>query len=176
VKTRWTLVFALGLSLFTVALDSNIVVVALPTIAETFTATPGDVQWVLLGYMLPTLALLIPVGRWLDTAGHRPSFIVGLGGFAITSALVGLAPNLILLVATRVLQGAFGTVLIALIFIIIFEADRPHERGRAQGGLLLETVGWPAIFFVNVPISLVAIAIVLRTMPGAGGLRLPNAG
>jgi MFS family permease len=181
-KTRWTLVFALGLSLFMVALDSNIVVVALPTIAENFTATPGDVQWLVLGYMLPTLALLTPVGRWLDTVGHRPSFILGLGGFAVASVLAGLAPNLVSLAAMRALQGAFGTVLVALIFIIIFEAVRPQERGRALGiittlgplgaasgppigGLLLETVGWPAIFSVNVPISLAAVAIALRRCP-----------
>jgi MFS family permease len=192
VKTQWTLVFAPGLSLFMVALDTNIVVVALPTIAEDFATTPGDVQWVVLGYLLPTLALLIPVGRWLDIVGQRPSFIFGLGGFALASVLVGLAPNLVLLVAMRVLQGVFGTVLLALILIIIFEAVRPQERGRAMGiiatlgplgaasgppigGLLLEAVGWPAIFFVNLPVSLVAIGIAFRTMPGGGGLRLPNA-
>ena len=190
-KTRWTLVFALGLSVFMVGLDANIVVVALPTIAESFTATPGNVQWVVLGYMLPTLALLVPVGRWLDTVGQRPSFILALAGFAVASVLVGLAPNLLLLVAMRALQGAFGTVIMALIFIIISEAVRPQERGRALGiittlgplgaasgppigGLLLETTGWPAIFFVNVPVSLVAMGIVFRTMPGGGGLRLPN--
>jgi MFS transporter, DHA2 family, multidrug resistance protein len=103
VKTRWTLVFALGLSVFMAGLDANIVVVALPTIAGSFTATPADVQWVVLGYLLPTLALLVPIGRWLDTVGHRPSFILGLGGFAVASMLVGLAPNLILLIAMRVL-------------------------------------------------------------------------
>ena len=192
-KTRWTLVFVLGLLLFMVALDTNVVVVALPTIAAGFAATPGDVQWVVLGYLLSTLALLIPVGRWLDTVGQRPSFILGLGGFAIASVLVGLAPNLALLVAMRVLQGAFGTVLLALIFIIIFEAVRPQERGRAMGiiatlgplgaasgppigGLPLEAVGWQAVFFVNLPISLVAIGISFCTMPGGCGLRLPNAG
>ena len=67
-RTRRTLVFALGLSLFMVALGSNIVVVVLPTIAAGFAATPGEVQWVVLGYLLTTLALLIPVGRWIASA------------------------------------------------------------------------------------------------------------
>jgi MFS family permease len=191
VNTRWTLVFALGLSLFMVTLDSTIVNVALPAIAEGFTATPLDTQWVVLGYLLPTLTLLLPVGRWLDTVGRRPSFILGLSGFAAASVLAALAPSLAMLVAMRVLQGIFGTLLVALTFPMIAEAVRPEKRGRAMGvvfalaslgaasgpavgGLLLEAAGWPLIFLINLAVSLAAVGLALRTMRGGGGLHAPD--
>jgi len=188
---RWWLVIAAGLAVFMVALDSSIVNVALPSIGQAFHAPASLTEWAILGYLLPAVALVLPAGRWLDGSGRRPAFVLAVAGFAVSSAIAGAAPGVGWLIAARVLQGAFGALLAAIFPALVTAAVQPEVRGRAMslvatlgplgavtgpalGGVLIAAVGWPAIFYINVPVSLVVIGIGLRTIEAGGRLALPD--
>ena len=192
-ENRWWLVVGAGLAVFMVALDSSIVNVALPTIGHAFQSPAAVIQWTILGYLLPAVALVLPAGRWLDLNGRRPAFVLAVAGFAASSAGAGAAPGIGWLIAARVVQGVFGALLSALFPALVTAAVRPDVRARAMsvvatlgplgavlgpaiGGSLISTVGWPWIFYVNVPVSVAVIAIGLRTLEAGGGLRLPDRG
>ena len=192
-RNRWWLVIAAGLAVFMVALDSSIVNVALPTIGQSFHAPATESEWAILGYLLPAVALVLPAGRWLDRSGRRPAFVLAVTGFAFSSALAGAAPAIGWLIAARVLQGGFGALLAAIFPALVTSAVNPGVRARAMsvvamlgplgavagpalGGFLTATVGWPAIFYVNVPVSLLVIAIGWRTIEAGGWLGLPDRG
>lgn len=190
-RNRWWLVIAAGLAVFMVALDSSIVNVALPSIGRGFHAPATLTEWTILGYLLPAVALVLPAGRWLDRSGRRPAFALAILGFALASALAGAAPRIEWLIAARVVQGAFGALLAAIFPALVASAVRPEVRGRAMslvatlgplgavagpalGGVLVATLGWPAIFYVNLPVSLVVLFIGLRSIPAGGGLARPD--
>jgi MFS family permease len=188
---RWWLVIGTALGFFMVTLDSSIVTVGLPTIGSHFQAPAALTEWTIVGYLLPMIALVLPAGRWLDQNGRRPAFAVAILGFAAASAAAGLAPGIGWLIGARVVQGAFGALLTALVPTIVTESVGPDVRGRAMsimatvgpagavagpaaGGVLIATLGWPAIFFVNVPVSVAVLVVAFHTMAGGGGLRLPS--
>ena len=188
---RWWLVAGAGLAVFMVALDSSIVNVALPTIERAFHSPAAVIQWTILGYLLPAVALVLPAGRWLDRTGRRPAFLLAVAGFAASSAVAGTARGIGWLITARIIQGVFGALLSALFPALVSGAVQPQVRARAMsvvatlgplgavtgpavGGFLISTVGWPWIFYVNLPVSLAVIAIGLRTLEAGGGLRLPD--
>ncbi len=192
--SRWSTVVVVSLAIVLTALDMTIVAVALPAVGADLGAGPSVVQWVLLGYLLPLVALSLPAGRWLDRAGPRAAFRLGVGGFAVTSALIALAPGVGTLIAARVLQGVFGGLISVLGLPVVAAAVRPEHRARAMsivltliplsgvlgpalGGLLTDAVGWRAIFLVNLPVAAVALALSGRTVPvgppGRTGLPRP---
>ncbi|WP_456319978.1 MFS transporter [Plantactinospora alkalitolerans] len=190
-RDRWVLVGAAGLAVFMASLDMSIVNIALPAIQQDLGTRASVTEWVVLGYLLPLIALALPSGRWLDGVGRRPALVFSVAGFAVASVACGLAPGIEALIAARVLQGAFGAVLLALIPALATTAVRPQARGRAMGvvttvgplglvsgpalgGLLVQGLGWPWIFYVNVPVSLAVIAIGWRQLPAGGRLRLPD--
>jgi DHA2 family multidrug resistance protein-like MFS transporter len=190
-RDRWSVVVAGGLTVFMAGLDLSIVNVALPSIGADLGLRPGLVAWVVLGYMLPVVALGLPSGRWLDQVGKRSAFVFLVAGFAAASAVAGAAGSGGVLVAARVAQGAFGAPLFGLVSVLVVLSTRPRVRGRAMavvatvgplgavsgpalGGVLVGKFGWPAIFYVNIPISLVLITIALRQLPADGRLRLPD--
>ncbi len=190
-RARWLLVAGLGLAVFMAMLDMSIVNVALPGIQRDFATRPSVTEWILLGYMLPLVALTLPSGRWLDRIGKRAALVFSVGGFATASGAAGLAPGVEWLIGARVLQGAFGAILFALTPALATTAVGPQARGRAMavvatvgplggiagpvvGGFLVESFGWPWIFFVNVPVSVAVIAIGLGQIPADGPLRLPD--
>ena len=192
-QNRWWIVVGAGLAMFMVALDASIVNVALPSIGRAFRSPAAMSQWTILGYLLPAVALVLPAGRWLDRNGRRPAFVLAAAGFAVSSAAAGAAPGIGWLIAARIVQGAFGALLSALIPALVSESVRPEFRARALslvatlgplgavtgpavGGVLIATAGWPWIFYVNVPVSLLVIAIAVRALEGGGGLRLPDRG
>ncbi|MFI0372323.1 MFS transporter [Actinomadura sp. 1N219] len=173
---RWRLVAATGIAVFMAQLDVTVVNVVLPTIEDEFGAGPSVAEWVVLGYVLPLIALTLPAGRWLDQVGRREALAVSVAGFAAASVAVGLAPGIGWMIAARVVQGAFAAVLLALVPVLTTIAVRPEVRGRAMavvmtlgplggvtgpalGGLLIEHLGWPWIFILNVPVSLLVIAL-----------------
>jgi MFS family permease len=185
------LVVAAGLIVFMAALDMSIVNVALPAISADVGLAPGAVAWVVLGYMLPIVALGLPSGRWLDRVGKRAAFVFLVAGFALASALAGAAPGAAWLIAARIAQGAFGAALFSLTSVLVVMATKPEVRGRAMGvvatvgplgavsgpaigGVLVGALGWPAIFYVNIPVSLVVIVLALRALAPDGGLRWPD--
>jgi MFS transporter, DHA2 family, multidrug resistance protein len=190
-SNQWWLVFTSALLAFIVMLDTNIVNVALPTIQRNLDAEPSAAQWVVLGYFLPLIALVLPSGRWLDQVGKRPALVFSVSGFVAANILAGLAPDIGVLIAARVLQGAFGAIIWALmptlatvavglaararaLSVVATMAPLGAISGQAFGGLLVEAIGWRAVFFVNAPVCLVAIAIGVRAIAADGRLRPPD--
>ena len=174
-----------------VQLDGSIVTVALPAIQSDLHIRTSVSEWILLGYLLPVIALVLPSGRWLDKGGRQAMLILATAGFAATSVLAGVAPAIGWLIGARLAQGACGAALLALTPALSTAAVRPEARGRAMGvvttlgplgavtgpalgGVLVDTLGWPWIFFVNVPVSLLVIAVALDQMAPDGPLRPPG--
>lgn len=172
-------------------IDSSIVNVALPTLQQAFDASMTQVGWVSLAYLVTLTVLLLPFGRLGDRIGRRPIYLSGLVLFVIGSALCGLANSAPLLIAARVVQGVGASMVSANAAAIITATFPAAMRGRALGsigavvglgltvgppvgGWLLTAYGWPSIFFVNLPIGAIAIAMGLRLLPredGAGAAR-----
>ncbi|MFI5975452.1 MFS transporter [Streptomyces sp. NPDC051452] len=190
-EDRWLLVAVAGLLSFVAMLDMNIVNVALADIADGLHVSAATAQWGILGYQLPVVALLLPVGRWLDGLGMRSALLVATAGFALCSALAAAAPWAPWLIAARIAQGAFGAVLFVLMPVLALRSVRPELRGRAMsvpatlgplgavtgpavGGLLLDHLGWRAVFLVKIPFCLLALIVAWRAIPKDGGLRLPD--
>jgi len=173
-----------------VLLDVSIVNVALQSISTGLPgATPEAVQWILSGYALSFGLLLVPGGRLGDATGRRRMFIVGVGLFTLASALCGFAPNGVVLVVARLVQGLAGGLLTPQVTALIQQLFRGKERGTAfglfgatvgiataigplVGGLLITAFGtengWRFVFFVNLPVGLVTILLAFRYLPAAG--------
>ena len=167
-------------------LDVSIVNVALPSIAQSLDASVAQVQWVVSGYALAFGLVLVAGGRLGDALGRRRMFLVALTGFVLTSALCGAAPSAELLVAARLLQGFTAGMLTPQNSGLIQVLFHGPERGKAfgifgatvglstaigpvLGGLILTAAsgqeGWRWIFYVNVPIGLIAIVAAARLVP-----------
>ena len=179
---RWTLVAAvLGSGI--VFLDSTVVNVALPKIGEDLHSSLlgafAAENFVYYGYLLSLSALLILAGALNDYHGRRKMFVVGLAGFGISSLLCGMAPNIIMLIAFRVLQGAAGALLVPGSLALLTATFQGEEQGRAfgvwaagsgattilgpfVGGLLVEAISWRAVFLINLPLVVFAIWVAVR--------------
>lgn len=173
-------------------LDVSIVNVAVPSIERALGATPSDLQWVLSGYALTFGLVLVPAGRIGDTRGRRNAFVVGVALFTVTSAVAGLAVSPGWLIAARLLQGAAAGLVNPQVTGLIQELFRGPERGRSfgllgttigvstavgplLGGLLIALGGaehgWRWVFFVNVPVGIVAVVLGWRLLPTVAGGR-----
>jgi EmrB/QacA subfamily drug resistance transporter len=185
---RWKALTVSLMAAFMTLLDVSIVNVALPSIERDLGASAASVQWVVSGYALAFGLVLVPAGRLGDTLGRRRMFLVALSAFVATSALSGAAPTTGLLIAARLLQGVAGGMLLPQNSGLIQELFTGAERGRAFGflggtvglataagpiigGLLLGAFagpeGWRWIFYVNLPIGLLALALAARLLPKA---------
>src|SRR3954466_8958700 len=163
-------------------LSTTIVNVALETLSVELHSPLDSVQWVVTGYML-SLAAVIPVSGWAAARfGARRLYIISLALFTFGSTLCGFAWNLETLVAARVIQGLAGGLLVPIGQIALVKAAGPRNMARVMsaigvpiilapvfgptlGGLLLEHVGWQSIFFINVPVGIVAAIAALRLLP-----------
>ncbi|MGW3262687.1 MFS transporter [Streptomyces sp. NPDC001056] len=190
-EDRWPLVAVAGLLSFVAMLDMNIVNVALADIAAGLHVSAGTAQWAVLGYQLPVVALLLPMGRRLDGVGTRSAVLFATAGFGLCSALAAAAPWVAWLITARLAQGAFGAALFVLMPVLALGSVRPELRGRAMsvpatlgplgavtgpavGGLLLDHLGWRSVFLVKIPFCLLALIVAWLTMPADGGPRLPD--
>ncbi|TQF06831.1 MFS transporter [Kitasatospora acidiphila] len=190
-KDRWSLVAVAGMLSFVAMLDMNIVNLALPDLSSSFGISAETAQWAVLGYQLPVVALLLPAGRWLDQVGARSALLLAVSGFALCSAAAAVSPWASWLIAARLAQGAFGAVLFVLMPVLAARSVRPQLRGRAMsvpatlgplgavtgpalGGLLLDHLGWRAIFLVKLPVCLAALLVAHRSAPRGGRLRRPD--
>jgi len=177
------------LSLFVVGVDSTIVNIALPSIQRSFGASTAGLQWTIDAYTVVLASLLMLSGSLADRLGRRRVFQAGLALFTVGSLLCSLAPGLGWLVAFRMLQAVGGSMLnpVALAIIANTFTD-PVKRARAMGvwgsvfgislavgpvlgGVLVGTVGWRSIFWVNVPVGLAAIALTRRFVPESRAAR-----
>jgi DHA2 family methylenomycin A resistance protein-like MFS transporter len=182
---------AVCLGQFMLQLDTTIVNVALPSIARSLHASTSGLQWVVDGYILALASLLLSSGRMGDRSGHKRVYLAGLALFALGSGLCALASSTGELVAFRVLQGVGAAIeLPATLALITGTFPDARERGRAVGlwagagglslvlgpvlgGVLLRWFAWRAVFLVNLPVALVAGALVLAAVPNA---HAPRAG
>lgn len=163
-------------------LDSTVVNVAIPAIDRDFHPPISSLQWTIEAYLLTLGALLLLGGSLGDLYGCRRIFLIGLAGFTIASALCGLAPSIELLIAARALQGVGAAMLVPASLAIIQTSFHPDDRGRAigawsglsgvttaigpfLGGWLIDAASWRTVFFINVPLALVAIGISVRHVP-----------
>ncbi|MFJ6442009.1 MFS transporter [Streptomyces sp. NPDC091649] len=157
-----------------VALDGTIVAIANPAIKDDLDASLADVQWITNGYLLALAVALITAGKLGDRFGHRQTFLIGIAGFALASGAIGLSSEISLVVLFRVLQGLFGALLMPAALGLL-RATFPAEKlnmaigiwgmvigastagGPIVGGLLVEHVSWQSVFFINVPVGVVAL-------------------
>ncbi|MGH3362263.1 MAG: MFS transporter [Nocardioides sp.] len=184
---RWRILAVSLLVGFMSLLDVTIVNVAIPSMRAGLDTTAGSVQWVVSGYALAFGLTLVAGGRLGDAHGRRRMMLIGLTGFIVSSAAVGLAPNIETVIAARLAQGATAGMLTPQNTGLITQLFRGPERGRAfglfgltvsissalgpvLGGLILsiagEEDGWRWLFLVNVPIGLVALVAIARLVPG----------
>ena len=175
----WTLV-AVCLGTFMLLLDVTIVNVALPDIQQALHSSFADLQWVVDAYALTLAALLLTAGSLADMFGRRLLYIIGLSVFTVASALCGAAQNTLMIQLSRALQGVGGAIMFAVSLALLADAFRGRDRGIAfgvwgaitglavaigplLGGVLTSGLSWRWIFFVNLPIGVVAIVLtVLR--------------
>jgi EmrB/QacA subfamily drug resistance transporter len=171
------------MSLLIVGLDSTIVNVALPSIQRELHASVSGLQWIIDSYTLVLASFLMLSGSTADRIGRRRTFQTGLAAFTVGSLLCSLAPGLGWLVAFRMLQALGGSMLNPVAMSIITNTFLdPKERARAigiwggvvgislalgpvVGGVLVDTVGWRGIFWVNIPVGLAAIALTALYVP-----------
>ncbi len=182
VRRRWLVLLVTCLGAFMIMLDTTIVYVATPSIMSGLGASLDQALWVFNGYLLAYAVLLITAGRLADLWGPRNLFVAGLAVFTAASALCGLSQDSTQLIAARVLQGVGGALLAPQALTLLTAIFPPERRGAAfgingavvgvstvagptLGGLLVTYADWRWIFFLNVPIGLLAIAASLLVVP-----------
>ena len=175
---RWLALTVLALAQFLVVLDASIVNIALPSIGEQLGLDTTGLGWVITAYVLPFGGLLLLGGRLADRYGHRRLFLIGTAGFVVASALAGLALTGEWLLIARALQGASAALLAPASLALLTQlftttADRAKAlgiwgavagigsaAGVLLGGVLTGTFGWPSVFFVNLPIGIIVLAVI----------------
>lgn len=185
-RGRWIALLVCCSALFMTLLDVSITNVALPSISDSTGAGPAQLQWIVGGYTLTFGLVPVLAGRLGDDHGRRRMFQIGVLGFAVTSTLAGCAPTAELLIAARVLQGVFGGLINPQVVGLVQQMFRGDERGRAfgvlgttvgvatalgplVGGVLIALggphFGWRLVFFVNVPVGILVVALARRYLP-----------
>jgi EmrB/QacA subfamily drug resistance transporter len=182
-RRRLAILAVCCMSLLIVSMDNTIVNVALPSIRRDLHSSLAGLQWTIDAYTIVLASLLLLSGSTADRLGRRRTFQVGLLLFAAGSLLCSLAPTLGWLIAARMLQAVGGSMLNPVAMSIITNVfTEPRERARAigawgavvgvslalgpiVGGTLTETVGWRAIFWINVPIGLAAVLLTALLVP-----------
>jgi len=177
-------VAGLALAMLLSSLGTSVANVALPTLQRSFGASFGQVQWIVLAYLLAITTLVVGAGRLGDVVGRRRLLLAGIAVFTVASALCALAPTLWLLVAARAAQGAGAAVMMALAVALVTETVGPGRTGSAVGllgttsavgtalgpslgGVVIAGAGWRAVFLINVPLGLVAFGLVRRHLAAA---------
>ncbi|KAA0019427.1 MFS transporter [Antrihabitans cavernicola] len=182
---RW-IVLATVLGSSVAMLDGTVVNIALPKIGEALDADVAGLQWTLSGYTLTLASFILLGGALGDRLGRRKVFVWGTIGFAIASVLCGLAVNIEMLVAARVLQGVAGALLTPGSLALISASIDPDDRGAAiglwsglggvagaigplLGGWLVEVAGWRSVFLINVPLAVTVVWVSVRHVPESYG-------
>ncbi|MBE9037437.1 MFS transporter [aff. Roholtiella sp. LEGE 12411] len=174
---------AMCFAMFMTNLDDTVINVALPKIQMSLGSGVSGLQWILNAYTLPAASLVLTSGTLGDIYGRKRVFLTGLVIFTIASIICGFAPNLNILIAGRVLQGIGAAALIPIsLSILTHTFPEPKEQAKAiglwsavsglalvagplVGGLLVDSLGWQSIFFLNVPLGAIAFAISSRVVP-----------
>ena len=170
---KWWTLFAVSFGLFMIMLDNTVVNVALPSIREDLGISISELEWVVNGYALTFGVLLLSGGKLADMLGRRRIFIVGLVIFTVSSFFCGFASTATLLIGARVVQGVGAALMNPATLSIITATFPPRQRGTAigiwagvsamalafgplVGGVITEHINWSWVFYINVPIGILA--------------------
>jgi EmrB/QacA subfamily drug resistance transporter len=173
---------SLALTMLLSSLGTSIANVGLPTFVRAFDAPFQSVQWVVLAYLLAVTAVVVTAGRLGDLLGRRRLVLTGLAVFTVASALCAVAPSLGVLIAVRALQGLGAAAMMAMTMALVGQAVPTARTGRAMGllgttsaigtalgpslgGLLIGSLGWQAIFLINLPLGVLAAGLAWRYLP-----------
>jgi EmrB/QacA subfamily drug resistance transporter len=182
-NTRNTALFIAILAGFLTPFDLSAVNIALPSIAEEFSMDAIQMGWVSTAYLLASAVFLVPFGRIADIYGRKKVFAAGLSVFTLASLLMVVAPSAIVVILLRVLQGFGSAMIFGTAVAILTSVTAPEHRGKALGiyttavylglsmgpflgGILTDRFGWRSIFFVNVPIGILAVAMIVLFLKG----------
>ncbi|MDX3689444.1 MFS transporter [Streptomyces europaeiscabiei] len=172
----WFTLLTVAVGVMMVALDGTIVAIANPVIADDLKASFAEVQWITNAYFLALAVTLITAGKLGDRFGHRQTFLIGVVGFAAASGAIGLSDSVAFVVVFRVFQGLFGALLMPAALGLL-RATFPAEKlnmaigiwgmvigastagGPILGGFLVENVSWQSVFWINVPVGVLAVAL-----------------
>src|ERR1700721_318372 len=155
------------------ALDTTIANVALPYIQGSVSASQDEIAWVLTSYIVAAAIMTPPTGYLAGRFGVKRLFLVGVAGFTVASMLCGLSGSLVEIVLFRILQGLFGAALVPLSQTVLFNINPPERHGSAMalwgvsvmagpvlgpvlGGWLTEAYSWRYVFYINLPIGVIA--------------------
>jgi EmrB/QacA subfamily drug resistance transporter len=178
-KRKWYVLAAVGTGVFMSSLDGSIVNVALPTLAKSLHTTFAVVQWVVLAYMLVIATSMLTVGRLGDMFGKKRIYGFGFVIFTLGSVACGLSQSVEILILSRVVQAVGSVMMMALGPAIMTEAFPPNERGKALGfgglmvslggisgptigGLIVGSLSWNWIFFINLPVGVIGTWLAFR--------------
>ena len=179
----WLIAATVALAAFMEVLDTSIANVALPHIAGDLGASTSQGTWVLTSYLVSN-AIILPVGAWASSViGRKNFFLLCITIFTVASFLCGIAPTLPILLLARVLQGVGGGGLQPMAQAIMADSFEPRKRGLAFslyglvvqlapslgptiGGLITDNYSWRWIFYINVPVGILAFFLVSRMYPG----------
>jgi EmrB/QacA subfamily drug resistance transporter len=182
IDRKWLVFIAIGTGSFMVALDGSVVNAILPVLRETFNSNVATIEWVVTIYLLVLSGLLLSFGRLGDLRGHRSLYILGFVAFVASSALCGLAWSAEMLIFFRGLQAIGGALLASNAPAIVTGNFPAEQRGRAfglvsmmtylgltvgpsLGGWLTHAFGWRTVFYINVPVGLLALTLSLVFIP-----------
>ncbi|UQZ32317.1 MFS transporter [Paenibacillus sp. PK3_47] len=181
-KKRWTILIVLNLFTFMSTLDGSIVNIALPVLVKQLNLPVAQVEWVTTGYLMAICSVILFFGKLGDIAGKIRIFKMGTVVFIIGSLLCGLSTTLPFLIVSRVIQAVGASMTMANSQGIVTDIFPATERGKALGligtfvslgsiagpslgGIIVSTLGWEYIFWVNVPIGLIAIVLGWKVLP-----------
>jgi len=179
---RWWIFAAIAPGLFLATIAGSIVNIALPTLVVDLNQPLNVVEWVVLSYLLTLVMLILSVGRLSDMIGRKRLYIAGVTIFTLFSFLNGIAPTVYFLIASRVFQAVGAALSQVLGIAIVVNAFPKEERGTALGvvgglvsigviagptlgGLILGTLSWHWLFFVNVPVGIIGFFLALKFLP-----------
>lgn len=179
---KWYVMAAVAMGIFLATIDSSIVNIALPTLVRELNTDFATIQWVVLVYLLTIATLILSFGKLGDIIGKKTVYATGFVVFTLGSILCGLSATVSWLIFFRVVQAIGATMILALGMAIVTEAFPPRERGMALGisgsivsvgivlgptlgGLIIDAWSWNWIFFVNIPVGIIGILMVLRFIP-----------
>jgi DHA2 family multidrug resistance protein len=185
---KWMIAVTVSIGTLLQVIDVSIVNVSLPQMQGNLGATLTEISWVITGYAIAN-AIIIPLTAWLgDRFGVKSYYLFSLIAFVLASVACGFATSIKMLLVSRVLQGLFGGGLAPRAQAILFETFPPHEQGLAQavfglgvivgptfgptlGGYLTDTLGWRWVFFINVPVGIIAVLMAIAFVPASAPRR-----
>lgn len=181
-QAKWWILLAIGVGSFMTALDGSVVNIILPVVSRAFNTDVAAVEWVVTVYLLVVSSLLLSFGRLGDMRGHKLVYISGFLVFVVSSALCGFAPSVTVLIIARAFQALGGAMLLANSPAILTKNFPAQQRGQvlglqatmtylgltvgpSLGGWLTSQYGWRSVFYINVPVGLLALLLGLYFIP-----------